>query len=173
MTDRITILEAIHTRLADAALGGTLVVDDPLWVGVLTSMAPDPETIRRGNRWVESRHERLEGGRALFAVISRDGDGQSRVTAHSDAWTMGSELRRIAEDILGRPRGVRIQRMNALELLHRTVVNDNGAVFHVGGLYLNARNGRIVIDLLELDDEDNPIPGTECGLETLEGWHVH
>ncbi len=172
MTDRTTILEAIHTRLADTALGGTLVVDDPRWVGALTSMTPEPEATRRGDRWVESRHERLDGGRALFAVISRDEDGRFRVTAHADAWTMASERRRISEDILGRPRGVRIQTMNALELLHRTVVNEDGADFHVGGLYLDARSGRIVIDLLELDDDGDPIPGTECGIETLEGWHV-
>lgn len=172
MIESTAILTTIHTQLTEALID-TLVVDDPGWVGALLGMAPDAESTRRGDRWVESRSERLQGGRTLFAVISRDGDHQLRVTAHPDAWAMVTERRRIAADILGRLHGARIQRMNALELLHRTVVNEHGVPFHVGGLYLDAGSGRIVIDLMELDVDGLPIPGTEGGIETLDGWHVH
>jgi hypothetical protein len=85
---------------------------------------------------------------------------------------MNTELRRISEQILGRGPGVRMREEHARDLLHRTVVNEHGAVFHVGGLYLDAGSGRIVIDLLEVDGDGNPIPGTECGVYSLEGWAV-
>jgi hypothetical protein len=43
--------------------------------------------------------------------------------AHSDPWLMLAERRRLVEDILGRPLGVRIHNMNAFALLPRTVVD--------------------------------------------------
>jgi hypothetical protein len=172
VNDRIAVLETIHARLADHSVDGMDVVVDPTWIGVLMSMTPDPEITRRGSRWVESRSERLHAGRAVYAVISRDG-GELRVTAYMDAWKMAADKHRIAETILGRPRGVRIRSMNALDLLHRTVVNEHGAAFHVGGLYLDAGSGRIEVDLLDLDEDDNPIPGSGCGIFTLDGWEVN
>lgn len=172
MNDRIAMLEAIHARLTDPSPEGTNVIDDPTWLNVLTTMTPYPEVTRNGSRWVESRSECLDVGRTVYAVISRDGDGELRVTAHTDVWAAHAERTRLDEVVLSRPRGVRIRSMNALDLLHRTVVNENGAAFHVGGLYLDAYGGRIVIDLLDLDEDDNPIPGTECGIYTLDGWEV-
>lgn len=173
MIDRTAVLETIHARIADPTLGGTAHIDDPTCVSVLTSMAPFSEPTRCGDRWVESRSERLDDSRTIFAVISRDGEGELAVTTHIDVWAMHAERRRIDEDILGRPRGVRIRNMNALELLHRTVVNENGAAFHVGGLYLDAGTGRIVVDLLDMDEDGSPIPGTECGIFSLDGRSVH
>jgi hypothetical protein len=170
---RIDVLATIHTRLADPAHSVNTPIDDPAWVSALTSMAPALETSRRGDQWVEGRSEQLGQGRTLFAVISRDQDGQLRVTAHIDASAMNAEWCRISEDILGRPRGTQIHRMDAFDLLHRTVTNEHDAAFHVSGLYLDARSGRIVIDLLDLDENDDPIPGTECGIHTLDGWQVH
>jgi hypothetical protein len=172
--DRTAVLESIHARLAgDPTLGDTLHIDDPTSLSALMSMAPDPEGTRNGDRWVESRCERLTGGRSLFAVIARDEHGQLWVTAHSDPSVMNAQQRRITEEILGRPRGVQIRNMNALELLHRTVVNEHGAAFHVGGLYLDGETGHIVVDLLDMDEDGNPIPGTECGIYSLDGWEVH
>lgn len=76
------------------------------------------------------------------------------------------------EDALGRPRGVHIGSMNALDLLHRTVLNGHGAAFHVSGLTLDATTGAIVIDLLEVDEDNEPIPGTEVSILSLDGWQV-
>ena len=76
------------------------------------------------------------------------------------------------EDSLARRRGVHIGSMNALDLLHRTVLNAHGAAFHVSGLTLDATTGAIVIDLLEVDEADEPIPGTEVGILSLDGWQV-
>jgi hypothetical protein len=63
--------------------------------------------------------------------------------------------------------------MNAVELLHRTVVNEHGAAFHVGGLTFDAYTGTVWIELLDLDEDDEPIPGTDCGVTSLEGWDIH
>jgi hypothetical protein len=84
---------------------------------------------------------------------------------------MNTELRRVSEKILGRARGVRIRDEHVHDLQHRTVVNEHGAAFHVGGLYLDAGSGRIVIDLLDLDEDGTP-SGTECGIYSLDGWKV-
>jgi hypothetical protein len=70
------------------------------------------------------------------------------------------------------PRGVHIASINALDLLHRTVLNAHGAAFHVSGLTLDATTGAIVIDLLDVDEADEPIPGTEVGILSLDGWQV-
>lgn len=86
---------------------------------------------------------------------------------------MFAERRRINEEILGRPRGARIRRMNAVELLHRTVTNEHGAAFHVGGLTFDAYTGTVWIELLDLNEDGEPIPGTECGVASLEGWDIH
>ncbi|SOC47842.1 hypothetical protein SAMN05660748_1070 [Blastococcus aggregatus] len=173
MNDRITMIESIHARLTELSPEGTNVIDDPACISVLMSMTPDSEVTRNGDRWVESRSERLSAGHTVYAVISRQADGELRVAAHTDVWAANAERSRLNEVVLGRARGVRIRNMNALQLLHRIVVNEHGAVFHVGGLYLDAHSGRIVIDLLDLDEDDNPIPGTECGVYSLDGWEVH
>ena len=172
MNDHIAVLKTIHARLSDLTHDAKDNIADPMWMRALMSMTPHSESVRHANRWLESRSERLGGGRTLYAVIARDDKGAVSVTAYIDASTMAADIHRLSHDILGRERGVRIRNMNALELLHRTVVNEHGAVFHVGGLYLDARSGRIVIDLLDLDADDNPIPGTECGVYSLDGWEV-
>ena len=173
MNHRTAVLETIYARLAQPTGCGSAVIVDPEWISALTSMPPDLEGTRRGDLWVESRSERFNGLRTVYAVISRHEDGGLLVTAHSDCWAMNTELRRISEKLLGRARGVQIRDEHAHDLLHRTAVNEHGAAFHVGGLYLDAGSGRIVIDLLELDEDDNPIPGTECGVYSLDGWEVH
>jgi len=98
------------------------------------------------------------------------------VTAHVDHVASGPEWRRIQQDILGRKPGVRFHGMNAMDLISRTVVNENDAAFHVDGLRLDGLSGRIWIDLLDLDEDDMLIPGTECGISTLDstldGWQV-
>jgi hypothetical protein len=172
VNNRIAMLESIHTALTDRSPEGADAIDDPAWINVLMSMTPYPEVTRNGNRWVETRCERLGAGRTVYAVICREEDGELYVTAHIDVWGANTERSRLDEIVLGRPRGVQIRSMNALDLLHRTIVNENGAVFHVGGLHLDAHSGRIVIDLLDLDEDDNPIPGTECGIYSLDGWTV-
>lgn len=169
---RTALLDAIHDHVSDAGHGQTVVIKDETWINALMQMTPSPETVRRGDRWLESRSERLGGGRWLVAIISREEDGRLRVTAHADHVTSGPEWRRIQQDILGREPGVRFYSMNAMELIGRTVVNENGAAFHVGGLRLDGTSGRIWIDLLDLDEDDMPIPGTECGISTLDGWRV-
>jgi hypothetical protein len=63
--------------------------------------------------------------------------------------------------------------MNALDLLHRTVTNQHGDDFHVAGMQLDASSGRIVIALLDLDDNGDPVPGSEFSAPTLDGWQVH
>ena len=173
MNNRTKVLETIHARLTNITVEGKDTISDPTWISALMSMTPDSQVTRHGNRWMECRSERLPGGRTVYAVISRDEVGDLRVTAYTDAWMLATDMHRLSQDILGRERGVRIRNMNALELLHRTVVNEHGAVFHVGGLHLDAGSGRIFIDLLDLDEDDNPIPGTECGIDSLDGWEVH
>lgn len=127
MTTSITLRE-IHDQLAHPRRNDDRVIDDPAWISALMGMWPDPKTLRRGVRWVETRSQHLGDGRTLYAVISRDEQGTLRVTAHTNPGEMLAEHRRIDEEILGRPRGARIRRMNAVDLLHRTVVNEHGAV---------------------------------------------
>jgi hypothetical protein len=171
--NRYTVMDLIHRQLSNPSEGGdNRVVVDPEWIGVLTTMAPGSEVVRRGDRWVQCRTERLDEGRTLAAVISRDATGDLHVTAHTDPQAMGAEWHRLGKDILGRPRGARIRQMNALDLVGRTVLNEHGAAFAVGGLYLDAFTGAIVIDLLEVDQDGEPIPGTESGICTLDGWTV-
>ena len=63
--------------------------------------------------------------------------------------------------------------MDALQVLHRTVVNEHGAVSQVGGLMFDARTRRVWIDLLCLDDDGEPMPGTEDGVDNLAGCTTH
>lgn len=172
MTIPVTLRE-IHDRLAHPRRNDDRIIDDPAWVSALMTMRPDPETLSRGNRWVETRSQDLGDGRTLYAVISRDEQGTLRVTAHTEAAPMFAERRRITEEILGRPRGARIRRIDAVDLLHRTVTNEHGAAFHIGGLTFDAYAGTVWIELLDLDEDDEPIPGTECGVTSLEGWDIH
>jgi hypothetical protein len=172
MTTPITLRE-IHDQLAHPRRDDDRVIDDPAWVSALMGMQPDPEALRRGDRWVETRSQFLGDGRSLYAVISRDEQGTLRVTAHTEAGGMLDERRRITEEILGRPRGARIRRMNAVDLIHRTVTNEYGAAFHVGGLTFDAPTGTVSIELLDLDEDYEPIPGTDCGVASLEGWDIH
>ncbi|MQA35294.1 hypothetical protein [Modestobacter roseus] len=62
--------------------------------------------------------------------------------------------------------------MSELDLVHRSMVNEHSADFHVGGLCLDAHRGRIVIDLLDLEEDDNPAPSSEFGIYSLDGWQV-
>jgi hypothetical protein len=91
---------------------------------------------------------------------------------HDDTPVVLAGCPRGSQDALGHPRGVHIGSMNALDLLHRTVLNAYGAAFHVSGLTLDATTGAIVIDLLGVDEDDEPIPGTEVGILSLDGWQV-
>ena len=59
--------------------------------------------------------------------------------------------------------------MAALQVLHRTVVNEHGAVSLVGGLMFDAHTCRVWIDLACLADDGEPMPGTENGVDNLEG----
>jgi hypothetical protein len=68
--------------------------------------------------------------------------------------------------------GTRIHRMNAVDLVGRYVANQHGAEFRVRSLELDAASGRIVIELADLDEDGEPIPGTEVGVERLNGWEV-
>jgi hypothetical protein len=68
-----------------------------------------------------------------------------------------------------RRRGARIRQINAAELLHRTVVNDRGAFFYVGGLASDAYTGTVWFHLLDVDEDDYPFRGSECGVASLEG----
>jgi hypothetical protein len=172
MTTPVTLRE-IHDQLAHPRRNDDRVIDDPAWISALMSMRPDPETLRRGDRWVETRSQPLGDGRTIYAVISRDEQGALRVTAHTQAVGMFAERRRITEEILGRPRGARIRCMNAIDLLHRTVTSEYGAVCHVSGLTFDASTGTVWIELLDLDEDGDPIPGTEEGVASLEGWDIH
>jgi hypothetical protein len=172
MTTPITLRE-IHDRLAHPRRDADRVIDDPAWVSALMGMEPDPEPLRRGDRWVETRSQHLGDGRTLYAVISRDEQGTLRVTAHTDPGGMLAERVRVTEEILGRPRGARIRRMNAVDLLHRTVLDEHGGEFHVGGLTFDTHTGTVSIELLDLDEDGEPIPGSECGVASLEGWDIH
>jgi hypothetical protein len=91
---------------------------------------------------------------------------------HDDTLAVLAGCSRGHEGALGRPRGVHIASLSALDLLHRTVLNARGAAFHVSGLTLDATTGAIVIDLLDVDEADEPIPGTEVGILSLDGWQV-
>jgi hypothetical protein len=53
------------------------------------------------------------------------------------------------------------------------VLKEHGAAFHVGGLTFDAYTGTVWIELLDLDEDDEPIPGTDCGVTSLEGWDIH
>jgi hypothetical protein len=127
--------------------------------------------VRRGDRWAQMRSLRMEAGE-LFAVVSSDDTGQLHVTPHIDVSTTHAAWSRFSQEVLGRPRGVVIGHLPATALIGRTVVNEHGAEFCVGGLYLDARTGRIIIDLLILDEDGDPVPGTECGVQSLDGWRV-
>ena len=59
--------------------------------------------------------------------------------------------------------------MAALQVLHRTVVNEHGAVSQVGRLMSDAHTRRVWIDLACLDDGGEPTPGTENGVDNFEG----
>lgn len=172
MTTPVTLRE-IHDQLAHPRRNDDRVIDDPAWVSTLMGMRPDPETLRRGDSWAETRSQHLGDGRTLYAVISRDQQGTLRVTAHTEAGGMLAERRRITEEILGRPRGARIRRIDAVDLLRRTVTNEHGVLFHVGGLTFDAHTGTVWIELLDLDEDGDPIPGTESGVASLEGWDIH
>lgn len=171
MTTQLTLRE-IHDELAHPRRTDDRVIDNPDWISALMGMPPSPETVRRGDRWVETRGQTVGSGRTLYAVITREETGGLRVTAHTQPGGMLAEYRRISEQILGRPRGARIRRMDALQLLHRTVVNEHGAAFHVGGLTFDAHIGTVCFELLDLDDDGEPIPGSESGVYSLEGWDV-
>ena len=69
--------------------------------------------------------------------------------------------------------GTKIHRMSATDLVGRFVANSNGAEFQVHGLELDAGTGSIVIELRELDDDGQPMPGTEVGIPSLNGWAVY
>jgi hypothetical protein len=84
MTTQITLRE-IHDQLAHPRRGGDRVIDDPAWTSALMGMQPDPEALRCGDRWVETRSQHLGDGRTLYAVISRDEQGARRISAHTDA----------------------------------------------------------------------------------------
>lgn len=72
-----------------------------------------------------------------------------------------------------RAAGVNIRAMNALDLLHRTVVNPNGVEFHVARLELEASRGTIIIWLVEYDEDGDVDPDdTGVGIESLAGWTV-
>lgn len=147
-------------------------IDNPEWIIALMAMPPAPTTLRHNDRWLETRSQRLEDGATMYAVVSRGVDGALRVTAFEDPLEMNKEYMQLSEQILGRQRGARIRRMDAVHLLHRTVVNEHGAAFHVGGLDFDATTGTVWINLLELDDGGEPIPGTECGVANLDGWEI-
>jgi hypothetical protein len=73
MTTPITLRE-IHDQLAHPRRNDDRVIDDAAWVNALMSMRPHPETLRRGERWAETRSQHLGDGRTLYAVMSRDED---------------------------------------------------------------------------------------------------
>lgn len=171
MTTPVTLRE-IHDQLAHPRRNDDRVIEDPAWISALMAMRPDAEALSRGDRWVETRNQHLGDGRTLYAVVSGDLQGGLRVTAHTEAGGMLAERQRITEEILGRPHGARIRRIDAVDLLHRTVTNEHGAVFHVGGLTFDAYTGTVWIELLDLDEDGEPVPGTECGVASLEGWDI-
>ena len=59
-----------------------------------------------------------------------------------------------------------------MDLVGRTVVNQYGVIFRVADLSVDANTGAIAVDLLRLDEEDQPIPGTELSILNLDGWRV-
>lgn len=67
--------------------------------------------------------------------------------------------------------GATILSMNALDLLHRTAVNRNGAEFHIDRLEFEARSGTITIWMTELD-EDGDLTDNQVGVATLSGWAI-
>lgn len=166
-------LEAIHLSAQDPAFGDDTVIDEPQWISALLRMAPAPDVLHRGGRWVQTRSQYLGDDRTLYAVVSGDQFNQLRVTAHTTAQGMVAELARLSYEIAGRPRGARIHRMNAADLLHRTVVNEHGVAFHVGGLTFDGYSGAVWIERLHLDEDGEPIPGTECDVTSLDGWDIH
>src|SRR3954468_5540406 len=52
-----TTLYDIHRDVS--AAGGSAVLDKPEWRSALMVMNPDPDSVRRGDRWVETRSQRL------------------------------------------------------------------------------------------------------------------
>lgn len=175
MTTTTTHLEQIHARLTeiDAKYGDpSQIIGDEAWINALTHMTPVGEPVRRDQRWAEIRSERLDERRTLYAIIARAADGNMHVSAHTDIHEMHAAWSGVRQQILGRRPGAQIGWMNALHLIGRTVVNENGADFHVGGLELDTQSGRIYIQLLELDDDGQPVAGTENGILTLDGWTV-
>lgn len=105
-------LEAIHCSVQEPAFGDDTVIDEPQWISASLRMAPAPDVLHRNGRWVQTRSQHLGDDRTLYAA----------------------ELSRISDEIAGRPRGARIWRMNAVDLLHRTVVDEHGVGFHVVAL---------------------------------------
>jgi hypothetical protein len=73
VNDRTHVLETIHARLANVTVEGKDTISDPAWISALMSMTPHSEVTRRGNRWMESRSERLDGNRPLSMTFTRDG----------------------------------------------------------------------------------------------------
>lgn len=56
---------------------------------------------------------------------------------------------------------------------HPSARQENRHAHPVGGLTFDAYTGTILIELLDLDEDGEPIPGTECGFASLEGWDIH
>lgn len=65
-----------------------------------------------------------------------------------------------------------IRTINAVDLVHRTVTNPNGAEFHIDGLKFDARSGQVVIQLSPYDEEGELIPDAQVGVFTLAGWTI-
>jgi hypothetical protein len=168
--NRTARLTTLHQFAATA--GGTAVITDEGTIADLLAMPPLGEAVRRDDRWAQMRSLRMETG-DIFAVVSSGGDGLLHVTAHSDVAGAHAAWSRVCQEVLGRPRGVLVRHLPASALIGRTVANEHGAEFQVGGLYLDTQVGRVVIDLLDLDDDGEPVPGTECGVVSLDGWQVY
>lgn len=64
--------------------------------------------------------------------------------------------------------GTEITEMDALDLVGRLVVNENGGEFVVTRLSFDARHAGVLIWVAPPDEPDN-----EAGLMDMKGWSIH
>jgi hypothetical protein len=86
-------------------------------------------------------------------------------------WDMNEDYMRISEQVLGRPPGAHPPDGRDAPAAPRGRQRARRPVY-VGGPTFHAYTGQVWIELLELDDDGEPISGIECGVASLEGWEI-
>lgn len=65
-----------------------------------------------------------------------------------------------------------ILEMPACDLVGRIVINPNGVGFVVTALTFDARSGRVMLEIDDIDEATGAPAGLSSGIFTLEGWTI-